>query len=1402
VHRGGLGFFLALAAASPATAQITYTAVPDSVALGEVITFAASEGTDATIYGANTDYCGSAWHCGFNAPKLPDTDGPSAASMRMVWGSTRWQYATAQLSTTTRPYSYISATECWPNTAITLSVLLPAPRFTDAEIVEFGVIDGCREISGHVYDRDGNPIPDFLLLLSAIEEAGGDFGLYGDGFNDVGLATGFHVVKTDADGFWSAVLPNVAGDYFGDPAYPFTGYRVIPLQSSPFRDGVRNLGAFYPFDHKSDLNDPAQLVDRDFYLLPEVTGHVLDLKGRPIQGITLYGIEVGSNIVRGSAGTDENGAYRMWLPEGTYNITPSMPEPDIIEPATRTVDVLVGGVDPIADFTYVAYRLSGYVRDDSQTGVADVDVTVHRPVDDSFHYTYTNDDGYYEITLKRGVYTVAPVDPDEDDGVPVTPESRVVSLDSDDGSADFQVGSNAPPIADFTYDIDPNDDRHYTFDASASSDNDPIPFDGYRWLIDGNLLEGQIVEYTFPDDGEFGVGLVVTDEDGAVGEKSITIDVGVRLTATLVFSTDSPRIEQNLDLLLAVKNEDDEATVADVVPRLVSIEPEANVVTFPPFVPESVASLDPGEETTFRFRVQLLDDVAHTFYVDASGTVGGRTKTTPTVLRTVTASPFDATFRTSRAELPGRPAVESAPDDAVTGVDEIMRSVRMTDSIVFEGEGWDPDGPPVVVRLLNGPQIGAYPPDANGAFEGEFELGQLRRSKKGEVGTFAVCDQLVFAEQGDLRRRVMLLGRPVEQVIVAANVRDSRDVPLETDDLLCEGELAFAGPSQTLPLIGGEEFDSSYVPADDPTHVCNIAPGPLTYLTVPFYILGGGEERGRGTELGSDAVYYGGFWWQNRRASGTCSDVQGIHATFVFIDGRLVSRGTRNGSTRAAMIGEGVSGRPLEPDKYGPNSLIARYVVLKTGAPYPDDDSDYDRIRNAIDGVRQGGAYQDRSNEFSDEFALDGTGTGGKILERGTQTVSADLAPSGDKIALSSESTASADSPEDATLDLCGFATSVNGGDAANFACGSLILEVLSGPIEVRLGGDAVTSVPSGVTATIRRIGDEEYEVTHIGGAGLAIVITMADGENIEVAPTETRSIFSRPDSDLDGAADEDDACPSDFNKTEPGLCGCGGVDADSDGDGTLDCDEDCPFDFSKLAPGACGCGEDEADSDTDGTPDCIDACPVDMGKTEPGACGCGIADADGDGDLTADCIDGCPQDSGKAMPGACGCGNADTDADGDGVPGCVDNCPSVANADQLDSNGNGVGNACEVPAPAERTLCASLSGFLDVDRYVLDATKNEHVAVTLRADPPRATQKYALLGLDDSIPGVTFVRADTGKVPNAVQGMLPKTGRYVVTVASFGPSSLAFKGNYCVAVHSSGQAAASLRPHLAANRE
>ena len=55
----------------------------------------------------------------------------------------------------------------------------------------------------------------------------------------------------------------------------------------------------------------------------------------------------------------------------------------------------------------------------------------------------------------------------------------------------------------------------------------------------------------------------------------------------------------------------------------------------------------------------------------------------------------------------------------------------------------------------------------------------------------------------------------------------------------------------------------------------------------------------------------------------------------------------------------------------------------------------------------------------------------------------------------------------------------------------------------------------------------------------------------IDLDPTPTLEIVNT----------ENDHCPNDHSKLEPGVCGCGVPDVDSDGDGKLDCEDECPQD-------------------------------------------------------------------------------------------------------------------------------------------------------------------------------------------------------------------------------------------------
>ncbi len=51
-------------------------------------------------------------------------------------------------------------------------------------------------------------------------------------------------------------------------------------------------------------------------------------------------------------------------------------------------------------------------------------------------------------------------------------------------------------------------------------------------------------------------------------------------------------------------------------------------------------------------------------------------------------------------------------------------------------------------------------------------------------------------------------------------------------------------------------------------------------------------------------------------------------------------------------------------------------------------------------------------------------------------------------------------------------------------------------------------------------------------------------------------------------------------------------------------------------------------------------------------------------------------------------------DSDGDGVPDTTDNCPATANADQLDADTDGTGDACEIPSAVENTEALCTDGL------------------------------------------------------------------------------------------------------------
>ena len=145
---------------------------------------------------------------------------------------------------------------------------------------------------------------------------------------------------------------------------------------------------------------------------------------------------------------------------------------------------------------------------------------------------------------------------------------------------------------------------------------------------------------------------------------------------------------------------------------------------------------------------------------------------------------------------------------------------------------------------------------------------------------------------------------------------------------------------------------------------------------------------------------------------------------------------------------------------------------------------------------------------------------------------------------------------------------------------------------------------------------------------------------------------------------------------------------SDPDNDGfCTEINDMCPNIAGTLA----GC----PDTDSDGMADLFDLCPDTPGTPENHGCpkttvsvhqaipartdigSIMFRDSDSDGIL--DMNDNCPTvaNADQKDSKGDGVGDACRDTDSDGILDATDNCPTIANADQIDSKGDGVGDAC-----------------------------------------------------------------------------------------------------------------------------
>jgi len=211
-------------------------------------------------------------------------------------------------------------------------------------------------IRGHVYDYDGKPVPNVLVIAT---------GPY------------FASTETNTEGAYELQV-NAPATY----TISVLKYPIAQLNPSP-----------------TEITVPPDRTDLDFRFPTRypVHGLVKDAQGQPLNDAI---VSATLGPMPAQAWTDVTGAYTMSLIEGTYHLQATYK----LLPAPPQVIMTVPDQLRV-DFTFPPwYTIGGRVRDAQDRGISGASVVAKGPV---FGQATTDRNGVYTITVTTGIYSVS-----------------------------------------------------------------------------------------------------------------------------------------------------------------------------------------------------------------------------------------------------------------------------------------------------------------------------------------------------------------------------------------------------------------------------------------------------------------------------------------------------------------------------------------------------------------------------------------------------------------------------------------------------------------------------------------------------------------------------------------------------------------------------------------------------------------------------------------------------------------------------------------------------------------------------------------------------------------------------------------------------------------------------------